>query len=88
MIEVNGKTFHMLYYPFFRIETFEYFTTFGMRLPSGKIEEVVVFETETPTNALNDYCVFLIKEYVLEDDIMLTPRALQLKKDLMELFYE
>lgn len=58
---------------------------YGMKLPSGSIEEVMVFDLDNPLNSLKDYSEHLIREYVLEEDIMLTSRALELKQDLMEL---
>lgn len=88
MIEVDGKRFKLSYYPFFRIKSKGNFAVFGMRLPSGQIKEVLVFNDESPIVALKEYCQFLVKEYVLEDDIMLTPKALELKTELMELFNE
>lgn len=85
-IELNSVLYSFKYFPFFKTETHEDFDIFCMRLPSGNIEEVIVFDKEAPMNCLRDYSEFLIKEYILEDDIMLTPRALEFKKDLIELF--
>lgn len=90
MIRIGDKQFEYAYYPFFRIKKSDYFSVFGMKLPSGNIEEIIVFEVESANQIkeLHEYAKYLIREYILEDDIMLTPRALILKKDLMELFYE
>ena len=87
-LEVNGKQFVSSYFPFFRMEQHEDFDVWGMRLPSGQIEEVLVFEQDQPLISLTDYTRFLINEYVMEDDDALTPRAIEFKRQLEELFYE
>jgi hypothetical protein len=35
---------------------------------------------------LHSYLKFIIREYMLEDDDMLTPRAQELKRDICDLF--
>ena len=87
-IEVNGKYFVASYFPFFRMEQHEDFDVWGMRLPSGQIEDVLVFEQEQPLISLTDCARFLINEYVMEDDDALTPRAIEFKRQLEELFHE
>lgn len=85
IIEVDGNIYEFKYFPFFRIKTNPDFHLYGMKLPSGAIEEVLVFDYEQPVNCLRSYSEFLIKEYVLEEDIVLTDKALKLKADLKEL---
>jgi len=87
-LEVNGKMFVASYFPFFRMERHEDFDVWGLRLPSGQIEDVLVFEQDRPLISLTDYARYLINEYVMEDDDALTPRAIQFKRQLEELFYE
>ena len=87
-LEVNGKQFVASYFPFFRMEQHEDFDVWGMRLPSGQIEDVLVFEQDQPLISLTDYTRFLINEYILDDDDALTPRAIEFKKQLEELFHE
>jgi hypothetical protein len=85
-LDVNGNTYVSSYFPFFRMEQHEGFDVWGLRLPSGKIEDVLVFEQDQPLTSLKDYTRFLINEYILEEDDTLTPRAIQFKKELEELF--
>ncbi len=87
-LEVKGRHFVASYFPFFRVEQHEDFDVWGMRLPSGQIEDVLVFEQDQPLISLTDYTRFLINEYVMEDDDALTPRAIEFKKQLEELFHE
>ena len=87
-LEVNGKQFVASYFPFFRMEQHEDFDVWGMRLPSGQIEDVLVFEQDQPLISLTDYTRFLINEYVMEDDDALTTRAIEFKRQLEELFHE
>jgi hypothetical protein len=86
IVEVDKVIYETTYFPFFRTEKHDDFEVWNLRLPSGNLEEVIVFEVATPLNCLTEYAEFLIREYVLEDDEMLTPRAIELKKDLEELF--
>ncbi len=85
IISVDGNRYQFSYYPFFRMEQKDDFHVYGMRLPSGKIEDVLVFDMVRPLNSLREYAEFLIREYVLEEDDMLTPRAMDLKRELQEL---
>jgi hypothetical protein len=84
-ITVDGVDYDTQYFPFFRRERHEDFEVWNMRLPSGKIEEVLVLEPETPMQSITEYMEFLIREYVLEDEEMLTPRAIEFKNELEEL---
>lgn len=88
MISVEGKIYGTVYFPYFRKEIHEDFSVFGMRLPSGKIEDVIIFHDIPYHEALSQWSKYLIKEYILEDDEMLTPKAQNFKADLEELFYE
>ena len=54
-------------------------------MPAGHIGKILVFDIQYPVFSLREYSAFLIKNYVLEDDDMLTTRAMKIKKDLMEL---
>ena len=85
-ITVDGVDYETQYFPFFRAENHDDFQVWNMRLPSGKIEEVLVLHTEKPMQSLTEYMEFLIREYILEDDEMLTPRAMEFKNELKELF--
>lgn len=87
IIEHENKKYETIYFPFFRIEQKDDFSIFGMRLPSGKIDEVVIFEDEISyMEQLKLHMKYLLREYALEDDIMLTQRALELKYDIRNLF--
>jgi len=86
IIEVDNIVYKTQYFPFFRTEKYNDFEVWNIRLPSGNLEEVIVFEVAKPLNYLTEYAEFLIREYILEDDEMLTPKAIELKKDLEELF--
>ena len=87
-LEVNGKYFVASYFPFFRMEQHEDFDVWGLRLPSGRVEDVLVFEQAQPLKSVTDYARFLINEYILEEDGALTPKAIIFKRELEELFYE
>jgi hypothetical protein len=86
IVEVDGVVYSAPYFPFFRVEQHEDFEVWNLRLPSGSLEEVLVFETQKPLACLTEHVEYLIREYVLEEEIMLTKRALDFKKELEELF--
>jgi len=88
IVKVNERIFETEYFPFFRIEQHDDFQVWCMRLPSGKVEDVLVFDIENPTRCLNEYAEYLVREYLLEDDIALTQRAIEFKNDIGDLFYE
>lgn len=88
ILKVKERAYDCRYFPFYLKEQHEDFHIWGMRLPSGRLEEVIVFEMETPLKCLQEYSEYLINEYVLEDDIVLTSRAIEFKKELCDLFYE
>lgn len=87
-VEYEGKLYTTQYFPFFRIKRKDGYQVFGLRYPSGYIERVIVFDTPEYIQELQKYLIFLIKEYILEDDEMLTPYAKRLKEDIYELFGE
>jgi hypothetical protein len=49
---------------------------------------VIVSDTPNYMKELQNYLKFLIKDYILEDEEMLTPYAKRLKKDIYDLFGE
>jgi hypothetical protein len=50
------------------------------------LEKVLVVDVDNQIKELEEYSKFLITEYALEDDDMLTERAKRLKQDVKELF--
>jgi hypothetical protein len=87
-VECEGKIYSTQYFPFFRVKRKNGYQVFGLRYPSGSIERVIVFDTPEYMKELQNYLKFLIKEYILEDDEMLTPYAKRLKEDVHDLFGE
>ena len=85
IVEYEGKSYRTSYYPFFRIRRGEGFDVYAITYPSGSFEEFLVFDVDNPRPALEDYLAHCIKEYLLEDDDMLTSRALRIKKDLSDM---
>jgi hypothetical protein len=90
IVETRGKRFVASYFPFFKTERGEDFDEWGIRLADGNVSDVttLVFDTKKPIPELYENARWLINEYVLEDDDALTPKAIQLKRQLMEIFYE
>lgn len=88
-VEHDDKIYTTKYFPFFRIERNEYYQVFGIRYPSGSIEKVMVIDDDDNVfDELRNYLLFLIKEYICEDDIALTQYGQRLKGDVYELFNE
>lgn len=85
IVAYNNITYRTKYYPFFRIRRGKDFDVYSITYPSGNLEEFLVFDTDDPKPALEDYLTFCIKEYLLEDNDMLTNRALCIKNDLSDL---
>ncbi len=85
---VNDRVYETKYFPFFLKEKRGGISIYTLRYPSGFVEKVIVVNEDDYISELQEYLKFLIKEYLLEDDIMLTPRALRLKQDVSDLFYE
>jgi len=87
-VTVDGIVYTFAYYPFFKMEDKRDYYVYGMRMPSDKIERIYVLKQNTnkdTLNALKEYAIYIIKEYLLEDDIMLTASAMDFKKDLKDL---
>jgi len=61
---------------------------FGIRYPSGFIERLFVLDTDNPIPELKQYLIFLIQEYMMETDELLTPFGKKLKEDIHALFKE
>lgn len=87
-VEVNNKIYETKYFPFFLKEKRGGLSIYTLRYPSGFIEKVIVVNEDDYIAELKEYLKFLITEYLLEEDIMLTQRALRLKKDVSDLFYK
>ena len=85
-IDVGGVVYEAVYYPFFRIEQHDDFDVYTLRYPSGLVEEILVFDVDSPQSELLDHLKFLLKEYALEDDNALTTKAMELKQDVLRLF--
>lgn len=86
-IDVGGVAYEATYYPFFRVEQQHgEFNVYTIRFPSGLVEEILIFDTDTPQPELERYLQFLIREYALENDEYLTPKAMELKRDVRRLF--
>jgi hypothetical protein len=90
IVDVHGKRFVASYFPFFRKKRYEDFEEWGLRLADGSVSEVtmLVFNTDKPIPEIYENAAWLINEYILEEDDMLTQRALNLKRQLMEIFCE
>lgn len=88
IVSVGNRVFETKYFPFFRQGQHEDFTVFGMRFPSGHIEEFVVFDEANYMDELKLQMSFMIREYALEEDDMLTPRAMELKLDILDMIDE
>ena len=85
-VEVDGIIYQTIYFPFFRKQQRNGYTLYGLRYPSGFIEDFAVMEGADYLEELRGQLRFLVKEYMLEDDEMLTPFAKRLKEDVLILF--
>lgn len=90
IVTVDGKQFVASYFPFFRTVRSEDFDEWGIRFADGSVSDVtvLVFDQKNSVRELYENAAWLIKEYVLEEDDALTPRAQALKRNLMEIFHE
>jgi hypothetical protein len=87
-VTIGTETYETRYFPFFLKEKKDYFSVYTLRYPSGFVEEILVFDEDNYMEELRSYLKFIITEYMLEDDIMLTSMAQRLKKDVYDLFHE
>ena len=85
-IYVDGNFYETKYFPFFRIRKSNHYDVYSLRYPSGFVEEVMIFDTANYLVELKKYLEYLIREYMYEDDIVLTPFGQRLKRDVNELF--
>lgn len=85
-IKIDNIEYEPIYYPFYRIAKSKQFTTFGLRYPSGFIEHVIVFDDTNYMEELKGQLEYTLKEYGLEEDDMLTEKAMELKRDVRDLF--
>jgi len=87
-VEYEGKIYDTLYFPFFRMRQYSGYQVFGLRYPSGRIEKVIVINSDNFIEELRRYLEYLIREYMREDDEMTTSRVKKLKEDVYDLFGE
>lgn len=85
-VQVNNKIYETKYFPFFLKEKRGGISIYTLRYPSGFVEKVLVVNENDYIGELEEYLKFLITEYLLEDDLLLTTRALRLKQDISDLF--
>lgn len=82
----KGVEYDTIYSPFFRISSCEDFAIYGIRYPSGRLDDVLIFEQDEYIVELKQYLVYILEQYGLEEDDMLTPKAKELKADVKALF--
>lgn len=87
-VTIGTETYETRYFPFFLKKRYEDFSVYTLRYPSGFLDEILIFDQGNYMEELRSYLKFIITEYMLEEDIMLTPMAQRLKKDVIDLFYE
>jgi hypothetical protein len=87
-VEYEGKIYDTQYFPFFRMKQTSSYHIFGLRYPSGRIEKVVVINPSNFIEELRGYLLYLIKEYICDDDETTTSRTKKLKEDVYDLFGE
>lgn len=85
-VEHEGKIYKTQYIPFFRIKKLDGYQIFGLRYPSGRVERVFIIDGRKPVPEMIEYLRYLIKEYMREDYVPLTPYARMLKEDIDDLF--
>ena len=85
-VTIGTETYETRYFPFFLKEKRQDYSLYTLRYPSGNLDKVLVFDQDNYMEELRDYLKLIIREYMLEDDDMLTPRAQELKKDICDLF--
>lgn len=87
-VTVGTKTYETRYFPFFLKDKKEHYSVYTLRYPSGYVDKVIVLDEDNYMKELRQYLEFIIIEYMLEEDDMLTVMAQRLKKDVHDLFYE
>lgn len=87
-VTIGTETYETRYFPFFLKEKRQDYSLYTLRYPSGNVDKVLVFDQDNYMEELRSYLRFIIQEYMLEEDDMLTSRARELKKDVYNLFYE
>lgn len=85
-ITIDNIEYETIYFPFYRIKKHKQFTKFGLRYPSGFIEDIVVFDATNYMEELRGQLEYTLREYGLEEDDMLTPKAMELKRNVRDLF--
>ena len=85
-VTIGTETYETKYFPFFLKEKRQDYSLYTLRYPSGHLDSVLVFDQDNYMEELHSYLKFIIREYMLEDDDMLTPRAQELKRDICDLF--
>jgi len=90
IIDIDKRQFCTSYFPFFRSNRNADFDEWNIRLVDETTSDmsILVFDTKNPMPELYKHAEWLIKEYMLEEDDMLTPKAIEFKKQLMEIFHE
>lgn len=87
-VTIGTETYETRYFPFFIKEKRKHYSVYTLRYPSGNVDKVLVFDQDNYMEELRSYLRFIIQEYMLEEDDMLTSRAQDLKRDVYNLFYE
>lgn len=87
-VTIGTETYETRYFPFFLKEKRQDYSLYTLRYPSGSVDKVLVFDQDNYMEELRAYLKFIIQEYMLEDDEMLTTRAQELKRDIYDLFHE
>jgi hypothetical protein len=85
-VTIETETYETKYFPFFLKEKRQDYSLYTLRYPSGNLDSVLVFDQDNYMEELRSYLKFIIQEYMLEDNDMLTVRAQELKRDVSELF--
>ena len=85
-VTIGTETYETKYFPFFLKEKRQDYSLYTLRYPSGNLDKVLVFDQDNYMEELRDYLKFIIREYMLENDDMLTIRAQELKRDICDLF--
>lgn len=85
-IYIDDIKYESAYFPFFKISSCKDFAIFGLRYPSGKIDDVIIYNQENFMIECHKHLEYILREYALEEDDMLTKKAKDLKQDVRVLF--